>query len=337
MECDKRTGPVPVWLFLITLLPGILGCAASVESASNDKIKKFSERCWPRNDKETLTGVMKRVVDQQLELVYQNDNYIQTFGCAYEDDDIEQNSIRAVYRAIDQSLRNRRITARDNVLGLLKSRPPRPDNLSREYTIYVNLAKNSTMEQARYEIRILDLEVVPTFESQRAVYTRIVSRYAYQEDFKNAPIAVETPSEFVQIMSLALDILEAAGKGKFDKVEELISDKQKPTFHPASIADLYFGDYLTLFSEQNPSFSDIQAIYIGKGIYIAKVPDFGTTVLKFGEEQLFGLRLDTRSFHRSTSLFVNLQYKAPESVLQCILLRFGHKKPLFLPDGLTSK
>jgi len=60
--------------------------------------------------------------------------------------------------------------------------------------------------------------------------------------------------------SLAQDILEAAGKGKFDKVEELISDKQKPTFHPASIGDLYFGDYLTLFSESNPSFSDIQAM-----------------------------------------------------------------------------
>ncbi|MFQ6113683.1 MAG: hypothetical protein ACE5NG_06280 [bacterium] len=275
---------------------------------------------------------MKNVIKTPLERVYKNDDYIQTFGCAYEDDDIEQNSIRAVYRAIDQSLRNRRITARDNILGMLRARPPRPDNLARDYTLYVNLVKDSKVEQARYEVKILDLVMVPTFESRRAVWARVITRYAYQEDFKKAPKPVDTPSEFVKVMELAEEILEAAGKGKFKKVNELISDTKKPTFHPSDIRDLVFGDYLSLFFEQEPSMGEVPAIYIGKGIYIAKIPKIGSRILKFGEERLFGLRLDTSLFHRASSLFVNLQYHAPESVLQCLLLRFGHKKPIYITN-----
>ncbi|MFQ5823739.1 MAG: hypothetical protein ACE5JB_06770 [bacterium] len=296
------------------------------------KSKKFKEKCWAKNERNTLLGLMKKVIQQPLEELHKNNDYIQTFGCAYESDDIEQNSIRAVYRAIDQSLRNRKITARDNILGLLHSRPPRPDNLVRDYTLYVNLVKDSKVEQARYEVKILNLEVVPTFESRRAVWTRVISRFAYQEDFKKAPTPTNNSSEFVKVMELAEEILEAAGKGKFKKVDELISKTHKPTFHPTDIRDLVFGDYLTLFIEQDPSLGEIQAIYIGKGIYIAKIPKFKSLILKFGEEHLFGLRLDTSLFRRVSSVFVNLQYHAPESVLECLLLRFGHKKPLYLPN-----
>ncbi len=307
--------------------------SSSLASQPNQlKLKKFKEKCWSNDDERTLLGLMKNVIKAPLEEVYKNNDYIQTFGCAYEDDDIEQNSIRAVYRAIDQSLRNRRITARDNILGMLRSRPPRPDNLARDYTLYVNLVKDSKVQQARYEVKILELVVVPTFESRRAVWTRVITRYAYQEDFKKAPRPVDTPSEFVEVMELAEEILEAAGKGKFNKVDELISRTKKPTFHPSSIRDLVFGDYLILFSEKEPTVREIPAIYIGKGIYIADIPKIGTRILKFGEEQLFGLRLDTSLFHRASSVFVNLQYHAPESVLQCLLLRFGHKKPIYLPE-----
>ncbi len=309
-------------------------CAASLpENNIQQKEKKFKDKCWAKNDRDTLLGRMENVIQTPLEIVYQNDDYIQTFGCAYEDDDIEQNSIRAVFRAIDQSLRNRRVTARDNILGLLRSRPPRPDNLARDYTVYVNLVKNSEVQQARYEIKILELDVVPTFESNRAVWTRIITRYAYQKDFKNAPKPNNAPSEFVKVMELAEEILEAAGKGKFKKVSELISGTKKPTFHPSDIRDLVFGDYLSLFSEADPGLGEAPAIYIGKGVYIADIPDVGSTILKFGEEHLFGLRLDTSLFHRTSSIFVNLQYHAPEAVLQCLLLRYGHKKPNNLPGS----
>lgn len=297
------------------------------------KEKKFKGKCWANNDQDTLLGRMETVIQTPLEIGFRNDDYIQTFGCAYEDDDIEQNSIRAVFRAIDQSLRNRRVTARDNILGLLRSRPPRPDNLARDYTVYVNLVKNSEIQQARYEIKILDLDVVPTFESRRAVWTRIITRYAYQKDFKNAPKPIEAPSEFVKVMELAEKILEAAGKGKFKKVNKLISGSKQTSFHPSGIRDLVFGDYLSLFSATDPGQGEVPAIYIGKGVYIASIPDFGSTILKFGEEHLFGLRLDASLFHRRSSIFVNLQYHAPEAVLQCLLLRYGHKKPQYLPGS----
>ncbi len=302
----KRT----VYAFVILIGGGFIASGQYVaplrKNSTIQQEKKFKDKCWSKNDRDTLLGRMEEVIQTPLEIVYRNYDYIQTFGCAYEGDDIEQNSIRAVFRAIDQSLRNRRVTARDNILGLLRSRPPRADNLARDYTVYVNLVKNSEIQQARYEIKILDLEVVPTFESRRAVWTRIITRYAYQKDFKNAPRPNEAPSEFVKVMELAEGILEAAGKGKFKKVNELISGTKKPTFHPSDIRDLVFGDYLSLFSETAPGLGEVPAIYLGKGVYIANIPDFGSTILKFGEEQLFGLRLDTSLFHRTSSIFVNL-------------------------------
>lgn len=322
-----------VWLIMGLLSAILISSELFAKTSPQQKEKKFKEKCWSNNEQSTLLGRIRKIVTRPLETVYRNNDYIQTFGCAYEDDDIEQNSIRAVYRAIDQSLRNRRITARDNILGLLSSRPPRPDNLVREYTVYVNLVKNGSIQQARYEVNILELEVVPTFESRRAVWTRIITRYAYQDDFKNAPTPTETPSDFVKVMELAEEILEAAGKGKFKKVRSLISDTKRVTFHPSEISDLVFGDYLSLFSETQPGLGEISAVYIGKGLYIADIPRFGTTILKFGEEHLFGLRLDTSMFHRTSSLFVNLQYHAPEAVLQCLLLRYGHKKPFYLPTA----
>ncbi len=325
-----------LFLFLSLICSTLFAQTFSTQYDPEVNDKKYREKCWPRNDRDTLLGVMQRVLDRPLETVFHNNDYIQTFGCAYEDDDIEQNSIRAVFRAIDQSLRNRRITARDNVLGMLEARPPRPDNLARNYTLYVNVVKNSEVTQARYEVKILDLEVVRTFESRRAVWTRIITRYAYQDDYKNAPAPVETPSEFVNVMELAEEILEAAGKGNFKKAHELISSTQKPTFYPSDVSELVFGDYLTLFSEKNPTAGQLPAIYLGKGIYITKIPKVGTRVLKFGEEHLFGLQIDTSLFNRATSLFMNLQYRAPESVLQCLLLRFGDKKPVYLSHGKSS-
>ncbi|HEX9652397.1 MAG TPA: hypothetical protein VGA99_01695 [bacterium] len=320
-------------LFITQLYAAALPAGPTTQQTA----KKFKEKCWSKDDDSTLLGLMETVLKTPLEQTYINNDYIQTFGCAYEDDDIEENSIRAVFRAVDQSLRNRRVTARDNVLGLLRSHPPRPDNLTRDYTLYVSLVKNEQVQQARYEVKILDLEMVPTFESSRAVWARVITRYAYQEDFKNAPMPQENPSEFIHVMELAEKILESAGKGDFHEVNELIASTQKPTFHPTDIRDLVFGDFMTLFSEKDPALGEIPAIYIGKGIYIAKIPKFGSTILKFGEERLFGLRLDTSMFHRASSLFVNLQYQAPESVLQCVLLRFGHKKPLYLPDLASEK
>lgn len=321
----------------LLLLAQMSAASLAHAQAGQQSPRKFKEKCWSKDDDSTLLGLMETVLGKPLEQVYVNNDYIQTFGCAYEDDDIEENSIRAAFRAIDQSLRNRRVTARDNVLGLLRSHPPRPDNLTRDYTLYVNLVRNDKVQQARYEIKILDIEVVSTFESRRSVWARVITRYAYQEDFKNAPTPQDNSSEFVRVMELAEEILESAGKGDFKQVNELISNTQKPTFHPTDIRDLVFGDFMTLFSEKDSALGEIPAIYIGKGIYIAKIPKFGSTILKFGEERLFGLRLDTSMFHRASSLFVNLQYQAPESVLQCVLLRFGHKKPLYLPEIASDK
>jgi len=286
--------------------------------------------CWKSHYYTTLLDTMLKVMSLSIEANYKQHDFIQTFGCAYEEDDIEQNSIRAVYRAIIQSIRNRKVSLRDDLDRILLSKPPRPDNLAREYSIYVNIPASPEPKPARYEIKILDLEAVPTIESDKAVWTRIVTRYAYKEDFNIAPVAELTPSEFVEVMEESQAILKALERKKFKKLKKvLLIDNESITF-PKSIEELKFGDSITLFDEINTE-KTFTGIYLGKGIFTSETPDNGIIICKFGEERLYHLRIDTNSFRRTSPYYAELDYQAPESILQCLFLKFCHEKPVKLP------
>jgi len=288
------------------------------------------DNCWKSQQYTTLLDTMLKVMIVPIEDTYKQHDFIQTFGCAYEEDDIEQNSIRAVYRAIIQSIRNRKVSLRDDLDKILESKPPRPDNLAREYSIYVNIPTQQEPKPARYEIKILDLEAVATIESEKAVWTRIVTRFAYKEDFNIAPIAEHTPSEFVNVMEQAQIILKGLERKKFSKLKKMIFIENEAIVFPRSIAELKFGDSMTLFDEVD-SYKTYPGIYLGKGIFTCETPDDGVVICKFGEERLFQLRIDTNSFRRTTPHYAELNYQAPESILECIFLKFCHEKPTRLP------
>jgi hypothetical protein len=288
------------------------------------------DNCWRSQKYTTLLDTMVKVMLIPIEDTYKQHDYIQTFGCAYEEDDIEQNSIRAVYRAIIQSTRNRKVNLRDDLDTILESNPPRPDNLAREYSIYVNIPTQLEPKAARYEIKILNLEAVPTIESDKAVWTRIVTRYAYKEDFNIAPIAEQTPSEFVTVMVEAQEILKTLERKKFSKLRKVLNVDNEAIVFPQSIEDLDFGDSMTLFNEVDPE-KTFPGIYLGKGIFTCETPDNGVVICKFGEERLYELRIDTNSFRRTIPLYAELNYQAPESILECLFLKFCHEKPTSLP------
>lgn len=288
------------------------------------------DNCWKSQKYTTLLDTVLKVMLIPIEDTYKQHDYIQTFGCAYEEDDIEQNSIRAVYRAIIQSTRNRKVNLRDDLDTILESNPPRPDNLAREYSIYVNIPTQLDPKAARYEIKILNLEAVPTIESEKAVWTRIVTRYAYKEDFNIASIAEQTPSEFVKVMAEAQEILKTLEKKKFGKLTKVLSIDNEAIVFPQSIEDLDFGDSMTLFNEIEPE-KTFPGIYLGKGIFTCETPDNGVVICKFGEERLYELRIDTNSFRRTIPLYAELDYQAPESILECLFLKFCHEKPTSLP------
>lgn len=288
------------------------------------------DNCWKSQKYTTLLDTMLKVMLIPIEDTYKQHDYIQTFGCAYEEDDIEQNSIRAVYRAIIQSTRNRKVNLRDDLDTILESNPPRPDNLAREYSIYVNIPTQLDPKAARYEIKILNLEAVPTIESEKAVWTRIVTRYAYKEDFNIAPIAEQTPSEFVKVMAEAQEILKTLERKKFGKLTKVLNIDNEAIVFPKSIEDLDFGDSMTLFNEIEPD-KTFPGIYLGKGIFTCETPDNGVVICKFGEERLYELRIDTNSFRRTIPLYAELNYQAPESILECLFLKFCHEKPTSLP------
>jgi hypothetical protein len=287
--------------------------------------------CWKSQHYPTLLDTMLKVMSVPIEDTYKQHDFIQTFGCAYEEDDIEQNSIRAVYRAIIQSIRNRKVSLRDDLDRILESKPPRPDNLAREYSIYVNIPTQPEPKPARYEIKILDLEAVPTIESEKAVWTRIVTRYAYKEDFNIAPIAELTPSEFVKVMEESQMILKVLERKKFNKIKKMLLIHNEAIVYPRSIEDLKFGDSIFLFDEVIPE-KTYPGIYLGKGIFTCETPRNGVVICKFGEERLFELRIDTNSFRRTIPHYAELNYQAPESILQCLFLKFCHEKPRSLPN-----
>ena len=292
--------------------------------------QQYFDNCWRSQKYTTLLDTMVKVMLIPIEDTYKQHDYIQTFGCAYEEDDIEQNSIRAVYRAIIQSTRNRKVNLRDDLDTILESNPPRPDNLAREYSIYVNIPTQLEPKAARYEIKILNLEAVPTIESDKAVWTRIVTRYAYKEDFNIAPIAEQTPSEFVTVMAEAQEILKTLERKKFSKLRKVLNVDNEAIVFPQSIEDLDFGDSMTLFNEVDPE-KTYPGIYLGKGIFTCETPGNGVVICKFGEERLYELRIDTNSFRRTIPLYAELNYQAPESILECLFLKFCHEKPTSLP------
>jgi len=289
------------------------------------------DNCWRSQHYPTLLDTMLKVMNVPIEDEYKQHDFIQTFGCAYEEDDIEQNSIRAVYRAIIQSIRNRKLSLRDDLDRILETKPPRPDNLAREYSIYVNIPTQPEPKAARYEIKILNLEAVPTIESEKAVWTRIVTRYAYKEDFNIAPIAELTPSEFVKVMEDAQLILKALERKKFSKLKKMLLVENEAIVFPRSIEELKFGDSMSLFNEVDPD-NISPGIYLGKGLFTCNTYNQDVVICKFGEERLFGLRIDTNSFRRTIPYYAELNYHPPESILQCLFLKFCHEKPTRLPN-----
>lgn len=313
-----------ILLYLIMVV-GILSTAKAQAQRMN------FENCWRSQQYSTLLDTMRRVMIKPIEDTYKQHDFIQTFGCAYEEDDIEQNSIRAVSRAIIQSIRNRKLSLRDDLDTILRSRPPRPDNLAREYSIYVNIPRESEPKAARYEIKILELETVPTIESEKAVWTRIVTRYAYKEDFNIAPIAEITPSEFVNVMEESQVILKALEKKKLAKIMKTVMVENIAIVYPKSIDELQFGDSMNLFDEIE-SEKIYKGIFLGKGIFACETPMNDIVICKFGEERLYRLRIDTNSFRRTVANYADLNYQAPESILECIFLKFAHEKPKSLPE-----
>lgn len=293
------------------------------------KENKF-EHCLKSKYRIALLDTLQKAMNKPIEDEYKYHDFIQTFGCAYEEDDIEQNSIRAVYRAVVQSVRNRKVTFRDNLETILLSKPPRPDNLVRDYSVYVNIPTTGEPKSARYEVKILDLQAVPTIESSKSVWTRIVTRYAYKEDFNIAPKADLILSEFVNVMQKTAFIFQAVEKKDFGAIKTSLQLKSVAITYPKQISELVFGDSFDFFDETDPD-KIYQGVYLGKGIFICETPRDGTVLSKLGEERLYRLRVDNESFRRTVAVYSDLNYQAPESVLQCLFVKYLPRKPRELP------
>jgi len=325
---------INIVVFIIVIM--IVHIDSWAQKRDRDFQKKYN-KCWASKNNITLLDTIQNAMKKKkIEEHFRRHDFIQTFGCAYEEDDIEQNSIRAIYRAVIQSIRNRNVEIRDDLTATLQANPPRPDNLMREYSIYVNIPMESGKKAARYEIKILDLVAISTIESAMSVWARIVTRFAYKEDFNKIQNLANNESEFVQVMEKAQTILEAVEDKKFSSIKKMLEVKNIPDVYPEKITDLSFGDSMHLFNENNLKKVYI-GIYLGKGILACETPKKGIVVCKFGEERLYGIRIDTSTFRRTTTIFAELNYQAPEVILQCIFLKFGSNKPHALPPLLGYK
>jgi hypothetical protein len=311
---------------IVFVLLGLFACSGSREGAKNDdgvySTAKERKNCWQYANAPTLLSVMTAAMQTPLAPELIRDSYIQTFGCAYEEIDIEKNSIQAVYRAIMQSLRNRNITVRDDLQALLRSRPPRPENLVREYTVYINMPTSTGQDTvASYQIKILQLEVAQTVESHLSVWTRIATRFRHREDHYRALPISDEKSDFVKIMEKSQNILSLAEDGKMDKIQAFFqANNHIATRQPRSLAELSFGDQVSLVDGVHAN-RTVPAIFLGKGILFSDLPKYGAVVFKFGEERLYGMRLNMYGFKRLTQEFEEFGYKAPETILQCLFLK----------------
>ena len=130
-------------------------------------------------------------------------------------------------------------------------------------------------------------------ESPVSVWTRVVTRFAYKEDFNKIQDIINNESEFVNLMENAQEILESVEKRKFSKIKDLIQ----------LINDLIFGDSMYLFEESNLHKTYV-GVYLGKGIIVCDTPKDGLVLCKLGEERFFGIRIDT-VFSKSLDLHLS--------------------------------
>ncbi|KAA3619463.1 MAG: hypothetical protein DWQ05_01710 [Calditrichaeota bacterium] len=316
----------------------MLSCAQSHDrfqrnESSNGDVSR--RNCWQDDNSSTTLQIMRNFMTKPLEADLKRDNYIQTFGCAYEEIELEENAIQAVHRAILQSLRNRQVEVRDDLLTLLESKPPRPDNLKRDYTIYINLPQaDNQIKVASYQVKILDIEVRRTIESPVTILTRIATRFMHPEDHYQAiPVSMEK-SAFIKVLEKADEVLLLTEKGKIDQIYQLLSRSKKTTTvqKPLGLSKLSFADTFNLIDEFNPT-KKYPAIFLGKGIVMGLTPKHGPIVFKFGEERLYGLRLDLKNFQRLTTEFEEFNYQAPETILQCLFIKSSKRKPAAMPGG----
>ena len=315
-----------------------ISCVLLAQEQKYDR--KYFERkyrnCWKSRGQITLLDTVARAIEKnKIDDFHKQHDFIQTFGCSYEEDDIEQNSIRAVYRAVIQSIRNRHVELRDDLISILTQNPPRPDNLMREYSIYTNIKSETEKKSARYEIKILDLIAVPTIESKYSVWTRVVTRFAYKDDYNKVKEIDYEESEFIQVMAKAQEILTEIEHHHISDPKKILNTETVADVYPTGIKDLTFGDSMNLF-DYNRMDKNYFGIYLGKGIIACETPGDGVVVCKFGEERLFGLLTDTNSFRRTTTIFKELNYQAPEVILECLLARFSSKKPDYISDFLDD-
>ena len=123
-------------------------------------------------------------------------------------------------------------------------------------------------------------------------------------------------------------LLAYAERGRMEEILHLLQNNSSTSIpQPRSMSSLAFGDQLRFKDLENPQKSYL-GVFLGKGIIVSNTPRKKVMVFKFGEERLFNMRFDPHYFKRTTQDFVEFGYKAPETILQCLFLKFEHKKPL---------
>lgn len=276
------------------------------------------------------TIVANNLIDQyrlfsskQLSEEYRNRGYIQTIGFGYETTNFEKNSIYAVYRAIDQSLRARNVVCYTDILGVLRNLPPLQLGVGNTYKLQVGIPANSQI-RINYEVKVLEVKSSSTAECPVSASAVVATRYedeSYNAKFGSPDLKrirySESLSEGRKTLS---DIYN-------DRLKEVLR-RNKPKDNNrekvfASIDSLVFGDMFSLISEEDVE-KEIDAIFLGKGIYAFYLGS--TQVCKFGEERLFHLRVNTNSYWRPSELFKVEKYTAPESWLICLFEKFSSRK-----------
>jgi hypothetical protein len=253
--------------------------------------------------------------------------YIQTLAFGYETPNVEKNAINAVYRAIDQSLRARNLISYTEIMEVLKNRPPFSSSIDKGYNLQVGIEENPKIK-INYEIAIFELKTIQTSECPASVYARIATRIE-DESFQSKLQLNLSNIRYLESLEDGHRILQDIENDRIQEVLKRFHPKARGTGQrrPLVLENLLFGDMFSLLSEKNPEQS-YDAIYLGKGIFVFP---FGskhnaTQVCKFGEEQLYGLRVDTNSFWRPKEIFMDEKYAAPESYLICLFNKFLFRK-----------
>lgn len=288
-----------------------LGCASSITlppidtASSTSCINKSIALEYKKNFQESVPeDISKR-------------GFITSAAIGFKSSDIKTNAIDAVVGAIKQSLREYRLKAISNIENIVRFKPPLLGKTKQGYYL---LAKNPLKPKKGLKLRIITRLVKVTESCQTCVFAQIYSRVEDRKISLDLRQSLSQSSYYEALMD-GERVLRLVDLDKGKELKKLLRKAKNVERKPFNLSQMVFGDIITLLPHKK-SGKKKDALYMDEGIFSFVANDNSIYVCKFGEEEFFRYKIDTKYVKRPSGILNAERFKPPPEILVCLYEKY---------------